>query len=80
MILIRFIFAFVGLYISPPEAGGVFGPQGESGSETEDDNQMKFYTEQHRGRRRSKGGKKLRCIIINVVHFLHMNLLSRRPS
>uniref|UniRef100_A0AAQ5Y848 MACPF domain-containing protein n=1 Tax=Amphiprion ocellaris TaxID=80972 RepID=A0AAQ5Y848_AMPOC len=33
----------------------VFGPQGESGSEPEDDNQMKFYTEQHRGRRRSKG-------------------------
>uniref|UniRef100_A0A669CAJ3 Astrotactin 2 n=1 Tax=Oreochromis niloticus TaxID=8128 RepID=A0A669CAJ3_ORENI len=40
-------------------AGGVFGPQGESGSEPEDDNQMKFYTEQHRGRRRSKGEKKL---------------------
>uniref|UniRef100_A0AAX7VCC8 Astrotactin 2 n=1 Tax=Astatotilapia calliptera TaxID=8154 RepID=A0AAX7VCC8_ASTCA len=37
------------------KAGGVFGPQGESGSEPEDDNQMKFYTEQHRGRRRSKG-------------------------
>uniref|UniRef100_A0A3Q3MX68 Astrotactin 2 n=1 Tax=Labrus bergylta TaxID=56723 RepID=A0A3Q3MX68_9LABR len=35
--------------------GGVFGPQGESGSEPEDDGQMKFYTEQHRGRRRSKG-------------------------
>uniref|UniRef100_A0A8C2Z6I0 Astrotactin 2 n=1 Tax=Cyclopterus lumpus TaxID=8103 RepID=A0A8C2Z6I0_CYCLU len=35
--------------------GGVFGPQGESGSEAEDDSQMKFYTEQHRGRRRSKG-------------------------
>nr|XP_020456500.1 astrotactin-2-like [Monopterus albus] len=35
--------------------GGVFGPQGESGSEPEDDSQMKFYTEQHRGRRRSKG-------------------------
>ncbi|KAM8872577.1 astrotactin-2 isoform 2-T2 [Synchiropus picturatus] len=34
---------------------GVFGPQGESGSEPEDDGQMKFYTEQHRGRRRSKG-------------------------
>ncbi|XP_077352874.1 astrotactin 2 isoform X3 [Festucalex cinctus] len=34
---------------------GMFGPQGESGSEPEDDNQMKFYTEQHRGRRRSKG-------------------------
>ncbi|XP_049594712.1 astrotactin-2 isoform X1 [Syngnathus scovelli] len=32
---------------------GMFGPQGESGSEPEDDN--KFYTEQHRGRRRSKG-------------------------
>ncbi|TNN83186.1 Astrotactin-2 [Liparis tanakae] len=38
---------------APP--GGVFGPQGESGSEPEDDSQMKFYTEQHRGRRRSKG-------------------------
>uniref|UniRef100_G3PWE0 MACPF domain-containing protein n=1 Tax=Gasterosteus aculeatus aculeatus TaxID=481459 RepID=G3PWE0_GASAC len=35
--------------------GGVFGPQGESGSEPEDDSQTKFYTEQHRGRRRSKG-------------------------
>ncbi|XP_034048897.1 astrotactin-2 [Thalassophryne amazonica] len=35
--------------------GGVFGPQGESGSEAEDENQMKFYTEQNRGRRRSKG-------------------------
>uniref|UniRef100_A0A3B4UE92 Astrotactin 2 n=1 Tax=Seriola dumerili TaxID=41447 RepID=A0A3B4UE92_SERDU len=34
---------------------GVFGPQGESGSEPEDDSQMKFYTEQHRGRRRGKG-------------------------
>uniref|UniRef100_A0A3P9J3M2 Astrotactin 2 n=1 Tax=Oryzias latipes TaxID=8090 RepID=A0A3P9J3M2_ORYLA len=31
------------------------GPQGGSGSEPEDDNQTKFYTEQHRGRRRSKG-------------------------
>uniref|UniRef100_A0A8C4D9Y1 Astrotactin 2 n=1 Tax=Dicentrarchus labrax TaxID=13489 RepID=A0A8C4D9Y1_DICLA len=38
-----------------PTTGGVFGPQGESGSEPEDDSQMKFYTEQHRGRRRSKG-------------------------
>ncbi|XP_061656795.1 astrotactin-2 isoform X2 [Syngnathoides biaculeatus] len=37
------------------ETAGMFGPQGESGSEPEDDNQMKFYTEQHRGRRRSKG-------------------------
>uniref|UniRef100_A0A674PL46 Astrotactin 2 n=2 Tax=Takifugu rubripes TaxID=31033 RepID=A0A674PL46_TAKRU len=35
--------------------GGVFGPQVESGSEPEDDGQMKFYTEQHRGRRRNKG-------------------------
>ncbi|XP_077593059.1 astrotactin 2 isoform X1 [Stigmatopora nigra] len=33
----------------------LFGPQGESGSEPEDDNQIKFYTEQNRGRRRSKG-------------------------
>ncbi|XP_068190422.1 astrotactin-2-like isoform X2 [Antennarius striatus] len=29
--------------------------RGESGSEPEDDSQMKFYTEQQRGRRRSKG-------------------------
>uniref|UniRef100_A0A8C7YIE0 Astrotactin 2 n=1 Tax=Oryzias sinensis TaxID=183150 RepID=A0A8C7YIE0_9TELE len=35
--------------------GHVFSPQGGSGSEPEDDNQTKFYTEQHRGRRRSKG-------------------------
>uniref|UniRef100_A0A7N6AB11 Astrotactin 2 n=1 Tax=Anabas testudineus TaxID=64144 RepID=A0A7N6AB11_ANATE len=32
-----------------------FGRLGESGSEPEDDSQLKFYTEQHRGRRRSKG-------------------------
>lgn len=38
--------------------GGVFGPQVESGSEPEDDSQMKFYTEQHRGRRRNKGERK----------------------
>uniref|UniRef100_A0A8C6PPQ1 Astrotactin 2 n=1 Tax=Nothobranchius furzeri TaxID=105023 RepID=A0A8C6PPQ1_NOTFU len=36
-------------------AGGMYGPQGESGSEPEDDTQMKFYTEQNRGQRRSKG-------------------------
>uniref|UniRef100_A0A096M0Q8 Astrotactin 2 n=1 Tax=Poecilia formosa TaxID=48698 RepID=A0A096M0Q8_POEFO len=35
--------------------GGVYGPQDESSSEPEDENQMKFYTEQNRGRRRSKG-------------------------
>uniref|UniRef100_H3DN22 Astrotactin 2 n=1 Tax=Tetraodon nigroviridis TaxID=99883 RepID=H3DN22_TETNG len=35
--------------------GGVFGPQVESGSEPKDESQMKFYTEQHRGRRRNKG-------------------------
>lgn len=47
---------FATLLISSISAtGGVFGPQGESGSEPEDDGQMKFYTEQHRGRRRSKG-------------------------
>uniref|UniRef100_A0A667WM49 Astrotactin 2 n=1 Tax=Myripristis murdjan TaxID=586833 RepID=A0A667WM49_9TELE len=40
---------------SLPVSGGVFGRQGDSGSEPEDDSQMKFYTEQHRGRRRSKG-------------------------
>lgn len=43
------------LSFSITATGGVFGPQGESGSEPEDDGQMKFYTEQHRGRRRSKG-------------------------
>lgn len=36
----------------------MFGPQVESGSEPEDDGQMKFYTEQHRGRRRNKGERK----------------------
>ncbi|XP_068608676.1 astrotactin-2-like [Brachionichthys hirsutus] len=35
--------------------GGVLCPQGESGSEPEDDSQMRFYTEQQRGRRRTKG-------------------------
>uniref|UniRef100_H2LQZ3 Astrotactin 2 n=1 Tax=Oryzias latipes TaxID=8090 RepID=H2LQZ3_ORYLA len=41
--------------LSHPATGHVFSPQGGSGSEPEDDNQTKFYTEQHRGRRRSKG-------------------------
>ena len=49
----------------------MFGPQGESGSEPEDDSQMKFYTE-HRGRRRSKGERECRSaslyIVINVLH------------
>ncbi len=36
------------------EAGGVFGHQVDSGSEMDDNTQLKFYTE-HRGRRRSKG-------------------------
>ncbi|XP_070408443.1 astrotactin-2 isoform X2 [Nothobranchius furzeri] len=40
---------------SHTRAGGMYGPQGESGSEPEDDTQMKFYTEQNRGQRRSKG-------------------------
>ncbi|XP_056434395.1 astrotactin-2-like isoform X2 [Gadus chalcogrammus] len=35
--------------------GPVFGHQVDSCSEPEDDNQMKFYTEQHRGQRRIKG-------------------------
>uniref|UniRef100_A0A8C8LL36 MACPF domain-containing protein n=1 Tax=Oncorhynchus tshawytscha TaxID=74940 RepID=A0A8C8LL36_ONCTS len=35
--------------------GGVFGRQGDSGSEGDDETQLKFYTEQHRGRRRSRG-------------------------
>ncbi|KAM6985991.1 LOW QUALITY PROTEIN: astrotactin-2 [Aplochiton taeniatus] len=39
----------------PGVTGGVFGRQGDSGSEPEEDGQLKFYTEQHRGRRRSKG-------------------------
>uniref|UniRef100_A0A672GE35 Astrotactin 2 n=1 Tax=Salarias fasciatus TaxID=181472 RepID=A0A672GE35_SALFA len=45
----------IGGHTDTMSPGGVFGPQGESGSEPEDDNQLKFYTEQHRGRRRSKG-------------------------
>ena len=49
----------------------MFGPQGESGSEPEDDSQMKFYTE-HRGRRRSKGERECRSaslyIVINVLN------------
>lgn len=40
----------------------MFGPQVESGSEPEDDSQMKFYTEQHRGRRRNKGERKQRLL------------------
>uniref|UniRef100_A0A8C7U215 Astrotactin 2 n=1 Tax=Oncorhynchus mykiss TaxID=8022 RepID=A0A8C7U215_ONCMY len=36
-------------------AGNVFGRQGDSGSEGDDETQLKFYTEQHRGRRRSRG-------------------------
>lgn len=60
-----------------PATGGVFGPQGESGSEPEDDSQ-KFYTEQHRGRRRSKGEREYRrtslYIVRNVLHFKHINL------
>ncbi|XP_071206736.1 astrotactin-2-like isoform X2 [Salvelinus alpinus] len=36
-------------------AGSVFGRQGDSGSEGDDETQLKFYTEQHRGRRRSRG-------------------------
>uniref|UniRef100_A0A8C7TX94 Astrotactin 2 n=1 Tax=Oncorhynchus mykiss TaxID=8022 RepID=A0A8C7TX94_ONCMY len=38
-----------------PVAGNVFGRQGDSGSEGDDETQLKFYTEQHRGRRRSRG-------------------------
>lgn len=70
LILIRFIIAFCFLNISPSAAGGVFGPQGESGSEPEDDNQMKFYTEQHRGRRRSKGEEKAQVHCNKCVTFL----------
>lgn len=44
--------------------GHVFSPQGGSGSEPEDDNQTKFYTEQHRGRRRSKGEEKCNCAFL----------------
>lgn len=36
-------------------AGSVFGRQGDSGSDGDDETQLKFYTEQHRGRRRSRG-------------------------
>ncbi|XP_061119743.1 astrotactin-2 isoform X3 [Conger conger] len=35
--------------------GSVFGHPGYSGPEAHDENQLKFFTEQHRGRRRSKG-------------------------
>uniref|UniRef100_A0A8C9VR65 Astrotactin 2 n=1 Tax=Scleropages formosus TaxID=113540 RepID=A0A8C9VR65_SCLFO len=35
--------------------GGVFGHPGDSGSEADDETPIKFYTEQQRGRRRSKG-------------------------
>nr|XP_015222639.1 PREDICTED: astrotactin-2 isoform X2 [Lepisosteus oculatus] len=35
--------------------GTMFGRTGDSGSEADDETQLKFYTEQHRGRRRSKG-------------------------
>lgn len=42
--------------VSPlPVAGSVFGRQGDSGSDGDDETQLKFYTEQHRGRRRSRG-------------------------
>uniref|UniRef100_A0A6Q2X8U5 MACPF domain-containing protein n=1 Tax=Esox lucius TaxID=8010 RepID=A0A6Q2X8U5_ESOLU len=36
-------------------AGSVFGQQEDSGSEGDEETQLKFYTEKHRGRRRSKG-------------------------
>ncbi|KAJ7987287.1 hypothetical protein DPEC_G00337160 [Dallia pectoralis] len=36
-------------------AGSVFGHQGDSGSDGDNETQLKFYTQQHRGRRRSKG-------------------------
>uniref|UniRef100_A0A8C7YPC4 Astrotactin 2 n=1 Tax=Oryzias sinensis TaxID=183150 RepID=A0A8C7YPC4_9TELE len=45
----------IGGHTDTMSTGHVFSPQGGSGSEPEDDNQTKFYTEQHRGRRRSKG-------------------------
>uniref|UniRef100_A0A6Q2XDM8 MACPF domain-containing protein n=1 Tax=Esox lucius TaxID=8010 RepID=A0A6Q2XDM8_ESOLU len=38
-----------------PMAGSVFGQQEDSGSEGDEETQLKFYTEKHRGRRRSKG-------------------------
>ncbi|XP_035246311.1 astrotactin-2 isoform X1 [Anguilla anguilla] len=37
------------------QGGSVFGHSGYSGPEAQDENQLKFFTEQHRGRRRSKG-------------------------
>ncbi|XP_036384266.1 astrotactin-2-like isoform X1 [Megalops cyprinoides] len=40
---------------SRSQGSSVFGHSGYSGSEAEDETQMKFFTEQHRGRRRSKG-------------------------
>lgn len=53
------------------EAGGVFGRQVDSGSEMDDNTQLKFYTE-HRGRRRSKGNRlHLPNICSNISHFTH---------
>lgn len=76
MILLDFFQLFFPLIVSIPATGGVFGPQGESGSEPEDDSQMKFYTEQHRGRRRSKGERECRSIpfhtVVNVLHIKHI--------
>uniref|UniRef100_A0A8C9RLN2 Astrotactin 2 n=1 Tax=Scleropages formosus TaxID=113540 RepID=A0A8C9RLN2_SCLFO len=40
---------------SRSKGGGVFGHPGDSGSEADDETPIKFYTEQQRGRRRSKG-------------------------
>lgn len=61
----------------------MFGPQRESGSEPEDDSQMKFYTE-HRGRRRSKGERECRSaslyIVINVLHSKDITLCRGEPS
>lgn len=49
------------------EAGGMFVRQADSGSEMDDDTQLKFYTE-HRGRRRSKGNR------IHLHSHLHSHL------
>lgn len=67
MIHLGFLSTFFPLIFSFPATGGVLGPQGESGSEPEDDSQMKFYTEQHRGRRRSKGERGSRGTSFRIV-------------
>lgn len=46
---------FFPLQILFSQGGPVFGQPEDSGSEADDEAQMKFYTAHQRGRRRSKG-------------------------